>query len=68
MRRSSTTGIGDTGTWPAARTYEVFRNWFEVRFHPLIQDLVDEELTATEVDEELIGELGTALEGLEPRP
>ncbi len=55
----------DTGTWPAERTYSVFRKWFEVRFYPLIQDLVGEELTATEVDEEFIGELRTALEGLE---
>ena len=58
----------DTGTWPAERTYSVFRKWFEVRFYPLIQDLVGEELTATEVDEEFIGELRTALEGMEPRP
>jgi hypothetical protein len=43
----------------------VFRKWFEVRFYPLIQDLVGEELSATEVDEEFISELRTALEGLE---
>ena len=30
----------DTATWPAERTYEVFRKWFEVCFYPLIQDLV----------------------------
>ncbi|MEA5474525.1 hypothetical protein VB716_09865 [Synechococcus sp. CCY9201] len=58
----------DTGTWPAEPTYGVFRKWFEVRFYPLIQDLVGEELTATDVDEELISELRTALEGLEPHP
>ena len=45
-----------TGTWPAERTY------------PLIQDLVGEELSATQVDEEFIGELRTALEGVEPLP
>ena len=58
----------DSGTWPAERTYPVFRKWFEVRLYPLIQDLVGEELTATEVDEEFIGELRTALEGVEPLP
>jgi len=58
----------DTGTWPAERTYPVFRKWFEVRFYPLIQDLVGEELTATEVDEAFIGELRTVLEGVEPGP
>jgi hypothetical protein len=36
-----------------------FRKWFEVRFYPLIQDLVGEEF---------IGELRTALEGVEPLP
>ena len=46
----------------------MFRKWFEVRFYPLIQDLVGEELTATEVDEEFIGELRTALEGLQSSP
>ncbi len=57
----------DTGTWPAERTYLVFRKWFEVRFYPLIQDLVGEELSATELDEEFIGELRTTLDGLEPQ-
>jgi hypothetical protein len=54
----------DPGTWPAERTYPVFRKWFEIRFYPMIQDLVGEELTATEVDEEFLGELRTALEGV----
>jgi hypothetical protein len=58
----------DTGTWPAERTYSVFRKWFEVRFYPLIQDLVGEEITTTQPDEEFIGELRTSLEGLEPLP
>jgi hypothetical protein len=50
------------------RTYPMFRKWFEVRFYPLIQDLVGEEITATEVDEEFTGSMRTALEGLEQRP
>ncbi len=58
----------DTGSWPAERTYAVFRQWFEVRLYPLIQDLVGEELTATEVDEAFIEELGPALEGLHSSP
>ncbi|MCP9850778.1 hypothetical protein [Cyanobium sp. Morenito 9A2] len=45
----------------------MFRKWFDVRFYPLIQDLVGEEITTTEVDEEFVGELRTALEGQEPR-
>jgi hypothetical protein len=58
----------DSGAWPAERTYAVFRQWFDVRLYPLIQDLVGEELTATELDEAFISGLHTALEGLEPRP
>jgi len=42
--------------------------WFELRLYPLIQDLLGAELSATEVDEEFIVELRTALEGMEPRP
>ncbi|WP_216909477.1 hypothetical protein [Synechococcus sp. CCY 0621] len=44
----------------------MFRKWFEERFCPLIQDLVGEELTATQVDEEFIVGLGAALEVLTP--
>jgi len=46
----------------------VFRKWFEVRPYPLIQDLVGEEITVTEVDGEFMGSIRTALEGLEQRP
>jgi hypothetical protein len=56
----------DTGTWPAERTYPMFRKWLEVRFYPLTQDLVGEEITATEVDEEFTGELRLALEEVKP--
>jgi hypothetical protein len=51
----------DTGTGPEERTYAMFRKWFEVRFYPLIQDLVGEELTATEMDEEFIGKVNKPL-------
>lgn len=43
---------GSWSAWPAERTYPMLRKWFEVRFYPLIQGLV--------------GELRTALEGVEP--
>ncbi len=72
MRRSLTPRLDDwhrdTGTGLAERTYPMFRKWFDVRFYPLIQDLVGEELTATEVDEEFLGKLRTELQELEPRP
>ena len=46
----------------------MFRKWFDVRLYPLVQDLVGEEITATEVDEAFIDELGPALEGLHSSP
>ena len=46
----------------------MFRKWFDVRHYPLIQYLVGEELTATEMDEAFIAELGTAFEGQESPP
>jgi hypothetical protein len=61
---------GAKAPWPAARTYAVFRKWFDVRLYTLIQDLVGEgvgkELTTTQPDEQFIGERRTALEGVQP--
>jgi hypothetical protein len=58
----------EKGAWPAERTYAVFRKWFEVLFYPLMQDLVDDVLTATQVDEAFIDGMRTAQEALQPRP
>ncbi len=58
----------DIGAWPAERTYPVFRKWFDVRFYPLIQDLVADDLTATELDDEFVGSITTALEGMAKEP
>jgi hypothetical protein len=54
----------DSGSWPAERSYPLFRMWFEVRFYPLIQDLVDEELSASQADGEFDAELRQELEAL----
>jgi hypothetical protein len=53
----------DSGAWPAERTYLVFRKWFEVRFYPLIQDLVGEELSTTQWEDP-----PTGVEGMEQGP
>ncbi len=55
----------DSGAWPAERSYAVFRHWFKVRFYPLIQDLLDDDLFATEVDEAFIDTIRTASDGQE---
>ncbi len=44
----------DPQTWPHERTYELFLEWFEVIFYPVVEDLVDdEELTNEPSEEEL---------------
>lgn len=36
----------DPDAWPKERTYELFRQWFDVVFFPVVDDMVeDEELT-----------------------
>lgn len=58
----------DIGTWPAERTYMVFRKWFDVHFYPLIQDLVGEELITSQQDEPYTEDQLTTLARLPPRP
>lgn len=35
----------DASLWPAPRPYSLFREWFDVRFYDLVEDLSDAELT-----------------------
>lgn len=32
----------DPGDWPAERTLELFRGWFEIKVHDLVFDMADE--------------------------
>jgi len=57
----------DSSTWPPERTFGLFLEWFEVRFYPLIEDLVDEELEREEPDAEFIDAMRDALEDLNRR-
>ncbi len=41
------------------RTLALFEEWFELRFYPLIEDLVEEPLERDEADEEFLGRCGT---------
>jgi hypothetical protein len=36
----------DDRDWPSNRSFEVFTDWFDVEFHSLVLDLVDEPLTS----------------------
>jgi hypothetical protein len=41
----------DRSRWPQPRSFELFQQWFAVRFFPLVEDLGSEPLHAYEVDE-----------------
>jgi hypothetical protein len=47
--------------WPAPRSFAMFREWFGIRFYPLILDLCTEELGHEEVDAEFLEEVRRAL-------
>lgn len=34
----------DEATWPKNRTYKMFGDWFEIKFHSLVWDMADEPL------------------------
>jgi len=57
----------DSSTWPPERTFALFLEWFEVRFYPLVEDLVDDELEREEPDGEFIDAMRDALEELNRR-
>lgn len=42
----------DPSLWPQERSYELFRDWFDVVIYPVIDDLVDDELRNELTDEE----------------
>jgi len=31
----------DTSDWPQERTFQMFREWFDVEFHSIVEDIVD---------------------------
>lgn len=34
----------DESAWPQERTFEMFREWFEIELHPVVEDLCDYEI------------------------
>jgi len=41
----------DQSLWPDPRPFELFQQWFSLRFYPLVEDLGQEELRAYASDE-----------------
>ena len=41
----------DASLWPDPRPYTLFREWFDVRFYDLVEDLGDTELTLDEEED-----------------
>ena len=40
----------DASQWPDPRSYDLFREWFDVRFYDLVEDLSDEPLSHEDFD------------------
>jgi hypothetical protein len=51
----------DRMLWPEPRPFELFEQWFSVRFFPLVEDLAGEELLSYELDESFNDSVRTAL-------
>ncbi|MEB3263046.1 MAG: hypothetical protein VKJ66_01595 [Synechococcus sp.] len=59
----------DEARWPQQRSLELFEEWFELRFYPLIEDLVEEPLEREEADEEFIGAMRDVMDQINrPKP
>ena len=52
----------DEDAWPSPLTFELFQEWFEIRFYPLVQDLCAEDLEVMEIDEEFVEEVRAVLQ------
>lgn len=52
----------DRSLWPSPITFPLFREWFDIRFYDLVQDLGDEELCSDGIDPEFLAEVRTALQ------
>jgi hypothetical protein len=56
----------DATLWPSPRSFSLFQEWFEIRFHDLIKDLCDEDISRDAIDEGFVVGLRAVLESLSP--
>lgn len=52
----------DEDAWPTPLSFELFEEWFEIHFSPLVQDLCGAELEVLEVDEEFVEQVPAVLQ------
>ena len=52
----------DQSLWPQARSFDLFQEWFELRFFPLVEDLSAENLSTYAVESEFLAAVGEVLE------
>jgi hypothetical protein len=57
----------DRQLWPAPRSFDLFLQWFSLRFFPLVEDLGVEPLVAYRVGEGFRGSMADALEWHTPQ-
>ena len=51
----------DQASWPTPLSYELFREWFTVRFYDLIDDLSDGDLSHEDCDETFVEKVRAVL-------
>ena len=52
----------DPALWPSPRSFPLFREWFEIRFYDLVQDLGSDELTRDAIDPAFLDQVRAALQ------
>ncbi|MFN5117666.1 MAG: hypothetical protein ACK5FE_13320 [Cyanobacteriota bacterium] len=52
----------DQSRWPQARSFDLFQEWFELRFFPLVEDLGAENLSTYAVESEFLAAVAEVLE------
>ncbi|MFY8149294.1 MAG: hypothetical protein ACOVNL_08770 [Prochlorococcaceae cyanobacterium] len=55
----------DPQRWPPQRSLGMFRDWFELRFFPLIEDLVEGPLEREEADEEFVSAMRDVMDRIQ---
>lgn len=51
----------DRREWPQPRSFQLFTEWFRVRFHPLVEDLGEDPLRRYQVEDAFIAQVRDAL-------
>lgn len=51
----------DRNEWPQPRSFQLFTEWFRIRFHPLVEDLGGDPLRRYQTEDPFLAEVRDAL-------